>query len=91
MIEQRDNGDLVIFASNDDPLVKFQADGFIAINTNPLAGDEYLNHPLNSRAEGLDTETVEAIAAWCDLVLTRLAAAAPRNELGAAAPRGAIQ
>lgn len=67
MIEQRDNDDLVIFATNGDPLVKLQADGgFLMVNTNRRQGEAWEDHPLNCRAEQLDTEAVAAIREWCE-------------------------
>lgn len=68
MIEVRDNGDLVIFATNGDPLVKLGAEGrFLMVNTNHYVGDdEWFRHPLNARAEQLDREAVAALRRWCE-------------------------
>lgn len=67
MNELRDNGDLVLFAVNGDPLARFQADGrFLQVNTNGPVGEGYGDHPLNTRAEQLTEEDVRAIRDWCE-------------------------
>jgi hypothetical protein len=69
VIERRDNGDLILFASNGDPLVKFQAHGpFICVNTNLKVGETYESHPLNTRAEKLDDEAIRVLGEWCEVL-----------------------
>lgn len=68
MIELRDC-DLVLFAHNGDPFVRFSSEGrnrFLTVNTNGHRGDGWDDHPLNCRAEQLDEEALTALRDWCE-------------------------
>ncbi len=64
--ETRD-GDLILHAANGDPLLKLQAAGsFMVVNGG--------SHILDSRAERLSTEALEAVREWCEKALEGAAA-----------------
>jgi hypothetical protein len=68
-VEIRDNGDVVLYAFNGDPLLKLQfAPTCLAVNELVMVNGASRNHPFDCRSEVLTTEAIEAIRGFCEAV-----------------------
>ena len=66
-VECRDNGDVVLYAVNGDPLLKLQlSEPAVMVNELVMVKGKARNHPLDCRAEILTEEAVRAVREFCE-------------------------